>query len=149
MCEHKSCMNNNQGIIRYEKLETSCMSQTVTGIILSCLAGVYNLHNPFLSNVRNYEHDEISLVWFVILPGRKDLVDVFKVKSISWLLLHFKRDFIQGGNNLITLKRPIKKKKGQKDTTCKKDWPRRSKPSCCGENNKGPKDIRKSRSLVL
>ena len=73
MCEHKSCVNNNQGIIWYEKLETSCMSQTVTGIILSCLPGVYNLHNPFLSNVRNYEYDEISLVWFVIYLAEKIL----------------------------------------------------------------------------
>lgn len=120
MCEHKSCVNNNQDITWYEKLETSCMSQTVTGIVLSCLPGVYNLHNPFLLNVRNCEHDELSLVWSVILPGRKDFVDVFTVKSISWLLLHFKRAFIWDGNNLITLKRPILKKKVKKTQHVKK-----------------------------
>lgn len=102
MCEQQS---------RYHfwirEAETSCMSQTVTGIVLSCLPGVYNLHNPFLLNVRNCEHDELSLVWSVILPGRKDFVDVFTVKSISWLLLHFKRAFIWDGNNLITLKSPF------------------------------------------
>lgn len=110
------------------------------------LPGLYTLYNPLPSNVRTWIWWNITVMILLHYMAERILQIQFR-SLISWLWVHFKREFTLGGRNFIqwALKR------GQRDTSVREThllaWKVQTARMC--RKQAWPKGIKRSRTPVL